>query len=95
MPHAWLADGSAMQDRIREEGFTLLRVGRTKADTSALGAALQDLGASFATMDITDAAPRDIYGFDLIQLSSDMHIVWRGNAPPSDSATLAATVTGH
>jgi len=51
LPHVWLADGSAMQDRIREEGFTLLRVGRTKSDTSALGAALQDLGASFATVE--------------------------------------------
>jgi hypothetical protein len=95
LPHVWLADGSAMQDRIPDEGFTLLRLGRTKADTSPLRAALQDLGASFAAMDITDAAPRDIYGFDLILLRPDMHVVWRGNAPPSDPATLAATVTGH
>ena len=95
LPHVRLADGSAMQDRIPDEGFTLLRLGRTKADTSALGAAVRDLGASFVAMDITDVAPRDIYGFDLILLRPDMHIVWRGNAPPSNPATLAATVTGH
>jgi phosphoribulokinase len=67
----------------------------TNADRSALGAVLQDLGASFVAMDITDAAPGDIYGFDLILLRPDMHVVWRGNTPPSDPATLAATVTGH
>jgi hypothetical protein len=46
-------------------------------------------------VDNADAAPRDIYGFDLILLRPDMHVVWRGNTAPPDAAALAATVTGH
>jgi 2-polyprenyl-6-methoxyphenol hydroxylase-like FAD-dependent oxidoreductase len=95
LPHVWLADGSAMQDHIPDDGFTMLRLGRTKADTSALQAALQERGATLVALDLTDAAPRDIYGFDLILLRPDMHVVWRGNAAPTDPAALAATATGH
>jgi hypothetical protein len=36
-----------------------------------------------------------VYGFDLILLRPDLHVVWRGNAPPDDPAALAAKVTGH
>lgn len=95
LPHVWLADGTPVQDRIPDDGFTLLRLGRTKADTSAVEAALQSRGAPLTVLDIADAAPRDIYGFDLILLRPDMHIVWRGNAPPADAIALAATATGH
>ena len=39
LPHVWLDDGSAMQDRIGYgHGYTLLRLGGTKADASALAA---------------------------------------------------------
>ncbi len=95
LPHVWLADGTPVQDRIPDKGFTLLRLGRTKADTSAVESALQSHGAPFTVVDVADAAPRDIYGFDLILVRPDMHIVWRGNAPPLDAIALAATATGH
>ncbi len=37
LPHTWLDDGSAMQDRIGyDRGFTLLRLGKSQADVSAL-----------------------------------------------------------
>ena len=37
LPHVWLDDGSAMQDRIGYgHGYTLLRLGGTRADTRAL-----------------------------------------------------------
>lgn len=57
--------------------------------------ALKSRGAPLTVLDIPDAAPRDIYGFDLILLRPDMHIVWRGNTGPADAAVLAATATGH
>jgi 2-polyprenyl-6-methoxyphenol hydroxylase-like FAD-dependent oxidoreductase len=95
LPHIWLADGSAVQDRIPTDGFTLLRLGTRQADTSDLERALKARGAPVTLVDIADAAPRDIYGFDLILLRPDMHVAWRGNTAPPDAAALAATVTGH
>jgi 2-polyprenyl-6-methoxyphenol hydroxylase-like FAD-dependent oxidoreductase len=94
LPHAWLAGGVAIQDRIGD-GYTLLRLGRGATDTAALEAAMRRTGAPFAVLEIPDAAPRDIYGCDLLLLRPDLHIAWRGNRPPETPAALAARVTGH
>ena len=51
--------------------------------------------APFSVVTIDEAAPRDVYGFDLILLRPDLHVVWRGNQPPADAAQLAALATGH
>jgi 2-polyprenyl-6-methoxyphenol hydroxylase-like FAD-dependent oxidoreductase len=96
LPHVWLADGSAVQDRIGYgHGYTLLRLGGTRADTDALEQAFAALGAPLQVLELDDARPRDIYGYDLLLLRPDMHVVWRGNAPPLDPRELAARATGH
>jgi 2-polyprenyl-6-methoxyphenol hydroxylase-like FAD-dependent oxidoreductase len=96
LPHLWLADGTAMQDRIGGElRYTLLRLGGAPADTRAIERAFAARGAPFAVLDIADARARDLYGCDLILLRPDMHIVWRGNRAPEDAARLAAIATGH
>ena len=38
---------------------------------------------------------RAIYGRDLVLVRPDLHVVWRGNAPPEDAVRLAAVATGH
>jgi len=95
LPHVWLADGTPMQDRIPYEGYTLLRLGRTHADTSALERALRALGAPLAVLDVPGDAPRQIYGHDLLLLRPDLHVVWRGNQAPEDPGDVAAIATGH
>ena len=95
LPHVWLADGTPMQDHIPYEGYTLLRLGRTNADTSALEKALRTFGAPLAVLDVPDDAPRQVYGHDLLLLRPDLHVVWRGNQPPEDPGNVAATVTGY
>jgi 2-polyprenyl-6-methoxyphenol hydroxylase-like FAD-dependent oxidoreductase len=96
LPHTWLGDGTAMQDRIGYDlGFTLLRLGKSRADVSVLERAFARHRAPFRVLDIPDDEPRAVYGYDLILLRPDMHIAWRGNRPPDDAATLAAIVTGH
>jgi 2-polyprenyl-6-methoxyphenol hydroxylase-like FAD-dependent oxidoreductase len=96
LPHVWLDDGSAMQDRIGYgHGYTLLRLGGTKADTSALRRALAAIGATLQVLDIADERPRNVYGHDLLLLRPDMHVVWRGNDAPAAPAKLAAMATGH
>ncbi len=96
LPHVWLADGTAMQDRIGYgHGYTLLRLGSTQASTEALQRAFAALGAPLQVLDIPDAAPRDIYGRDLLLLRPDLHVAWRGNEAPREPEQLARVVTGH
>jgi 2-polyprenyl-6-methoxyphenol hydroxylase-like FAD-dependent oxidoreductase len=96
LPHAWLADGTAMQDRIGYgHGYTLLRLGGTRADTTGLERAFADLRAPLQVLEIADATPREIYGRDLLLLRPDLHVAWRGNTPPSDPVQLARMATGH
>jgi len=95
LPHVWLADGTAVQDRIPTDGFTMLRLGTRPADTSGIKAALEARGAPATIVDIADVAPRDTYGVDLILLRPDMHVAWRGNTAPTEPEALAAVVTGH
>ncbi len=94
LPHVWLADGSAVQDRIGyDHGFTLLRVAGA-SDVSALSGAFAALGAPFRVLDLPDARARDVYGHDLLLLRPDMHVAWRGNALP-EPEKLARMTAGH
>jgi 2-polyprenyl-6-methoxyphenol hydroxylase-like FAD-dependent oxidoreductase len=96
LPHCWLDDGTAMQDRIGYDGvYTLLRLGHSQADVSALERAFAARRAPFRTLDIADEGPRAVYGHDLLLLRPDLHVVWRGNRPPEEPERLAAMATGH
>jgi hypothetical protein len=96
LPHVWLSDGTAMQDKIGYgHGYTLLRLARSPADTSGLQKAFTELGAPLQVLDVPDDHARGVYGFDYFLLRPDMHIVWRGNTPPAAPATLARQATGH
>ena len=94
LPHVWLGNGAPIQDRI-PDGYTILKLGRTKADVSRLEAAIRARSAPVAVLDVSDRVAREIYGFDLILVRPDLHVVWRGNAAPEDAAELAAIATGH
>jgi 2-polyprenyl-6-methoxyphenol hydroxylase-like FAD-dependent oxidoreductase len=96
LPHVWLDDGTAMADRIGYDcGYTLLRLGGSTADVSGLGKAFAAYRAPFRVLDIPDVQAREVYGCDLLLLRPDLHIAWRGNAPPENPQRLAAVVTGH
>jgi 2-polyprenyl-6-methoxyphenol hydroxylase-like FAD-dependent oxidoreductase len=93
LPHLWLADGTALHDRIGE-GYTLLRLGAPQADSAPLARAFATYAAPFTVLDIGEAHSREIYGYDLLLLRPDLHVVWRGNRF-DDPAKLAAIATGH
>jgi 2-polyprenyl-6-methoxyphenol hydroxylase-like FAD-dependent oxidoreductase len=95
LPHAWLADGAPMQDRIPYDGYTLLKLARTAADTSDLEQAMRATGAPLAVLEVPDDLPREVYGHDLLLLRPDLHVVWRGNRPPEDAREVASIATGH
>ena len=94
LPHLWLADGSALHDRIGD-GYTLLRLAGNTTDTGAACRAFASFAAPFSVLDITEEHPGDIYGFDLLLVRPDLHVVWRGNRLPQQPDRLAALATGH
>ena len=94
LPHVWLADATALHDRIGD-GYTLLRLASAQTDSAALARGFAAHGVPFTVLDIAEDRPRDIYGHDLLLLRPDLHVVWRGNRMPDDPAKLAAIATGH
>jgi 2-polyprenyl-6-methoxyphenol hydroxylase-like FAD-dependent oxidoreductase len=94
LPHVWLGNQTAVHDLIGD-GYTLLRLGSSNADTSGLERAMHALAAPFEIVTVSDDIARDLYGRDLILLRPDLHIAWRGNDAPTDPGHLAALVTGH
>ncbi len=94
LPHVWCNDGTAMQDRI-PDGFTLLKLGGTAADAAGLQRAIAARGAPITVLDVPDRIVREVYGYDLILLRPDLHVVWRGHTPPEDAGEVAAIATGH
>src|SRR5438445_372820 len=94
LPHVWLEGHVALQDRLGP-GYTLLRFGATGEDASALPRSFAAYGAPFDVLHVADDAARDVYGYDLILLRPDLHIVWRGNQLPIEPDELAAIATGH
>ena len=94
LPHVWVEEGRSVHDLIGD-GYTLLKLGGCNADTTGLDKAMRARGAPFDTLTIDAALPRDVYGYDLILVRPDLHVVWRGNASPRDPVQLAAMATGH
>jgi hypothetical protein len=64
-------------------------------DVSALALAFAAYGAPLQILKIDDEPPRAVYGYDLILLRPDLHVVWRGNRLPEEPERLAAMATGH
>ena len=94
LPHVWASEGTGVQDLVGD-GYTLLRLGRTTADTTPLERAMRAIRAPFDTLSVDSANARDVYGYDLLLLRPDLHVAWRGNAVPKEPARLAALVTGR
>jgi hypothetical protein len=94
LPHMWLHDGSALHDHLGP-GYTLLRLGQTRADTSELEQVMRATGAPFEVFDVPDSQVRAVCERDLVLVRPDLHVVWRGNRPPNDAHLLADVATGH
>lgn len=94
LPHMWITDGSALQDRLRPERYTLIDVAG-RHDTGSLLAAFEALGAPLDVLVIADSRLRAVYERDLVLVRPDLHVAWRGDRLPQDVDGLAAKVTGH
>ena len=94
LPHCWLDDGAAIQDLLPET-YILLILGNKSLDTSKLRQSYEAIGAPVTELRIESNRIRDLYGFDLIVLRPDMHVVWRGADVPQNPKELASLSTGH
>jgi 2-polyprenyl-6-methoxyphenol hydroxylase-like FAD-dependent oxidoreductase len=94
LPHLWLADGTALHDKLGD-GYTVLALGTSPAEAERIAAPLRALGAPVAVLDLDDPHVREVYGCNLLLLRPDLHIVWRGDRVPDDPARLAAIATGQ
>jgi 2-polyprenyl-6-methoxyphenol hydroxylase-like FAD-dependent oxidoreductase len=94
LPHVWLKNGAALHDHLGT-GYTLLRLGRTRADTSSLERSFREIHAPLAILEVAGDRPREIYQFDLLLVRPDLHVVWRGNELPRDAANIAMVATGR
>jgi len=95
LPHVWIEPGKlSVHDRIGD-GFTLLRLGREKADAAGLQEALAAFGASLTLLDTDSDTVRRVYGYDYLLTRPDLHVVWRGNVLPSNADSVARVITGH
>jgi 2-polyprenyl-6-methoxyphenol hydroxylase-like FAD-dependent oxidoreductase len=96
-PHVWLDDGrgfgSSLFDRLGV-GFTLLRLGGSPPDASAMMAAAARRNIPLKVLDVPDGDARDLYQCDLALVRPDQHIAWRGNQIESDCNRLFAQVVG-
>jgi hypothetical protein len=92
IPHMWLFDGSALQDRLGDD-YTLLDLSGD-CDTSGLQEAFSKIGAPLGVLHLDEKRVREVYGASVFLLRPDLHIVWRGDGPPQDPAALAALATG-
>ena len=92
LPHMWRADGTAVQDSLGP-WFTLLRLHGATGSADALQAGFAAVGAPLAVLELPEPTIRTVYAADWLLLRPDLHVAWRGSAPPP--ATLARRVTGH
>jgi 2-polyprenyl-6-methoxyphenol hydroxylase-like FAD-dependent oxidoreductase len=93
IPHMWLADGRALQD-ILGVWYTLLDL-EGHCETESLEKAFRALGAPLNVLRLDEPHVRKVYNCSVLLLRPDLHIAWRGDGTPGDTATLAAMTTGH
>jgi len=92
IPHMWLQDGRALQDVLGND-YTLLDL-HGDCGAGPLVAAFRAVGAPLDVLHLDKERVRSVYGASVFLLRPDLHIVWRGDGPPPDSAGLAALATG-
>jgi hypothetical protein len=56
---------------------------------------LRATGAPLEVHEIPDEPARDLYGYDVVLVRPDLHVVWRSNEAPADAEAVAAVATGR
>lgn len=95
LPHTWLADGTALHDRLEDDRFSLL-VLEDGLGIDKIAAAFAARGVPLQVIDVTgEDNPRAVYDAPAVLVRPDLHVAWRGRPTDVDADTLAARVSGH
>lgn len=92
LPHVFLADGTAIHDKL---GLFFTLVALDDTDTAPIEAAAKAAGLPLAVLRLNQPDLRPIYERSLLLVRPDQHVAWRGDAAPADAAALIALVTGQ
>jgi 2-polyprenyl-6-methoxyphenol hydroxylase-like FAD-dependent oxidoreductase len=91
-PHAWLADGSSLFDKLGM-GLTLLRLA-VDVETGAVEAAAAQRGIPLRVVAVDDRSVQELYGSAVALVRPDQVLVWRGDAP-AEPGEILDVVTGR
>jgi hypothetical protein len=92
-PHRWLVDGSSLYDRFGP-AFTLLKLGASSVDTTALEEAARERGLPLDVVTRHDIGLDELYEASLVLIRPDQHVAWRGHAPPAEPDVVIDLVRG-
>lgn len=92
LPHVFLADGTAVYDRLGA-WYTLLVL--NGMDATEFQRAASQAGVPVQVLSIADDTASRIYGSPLLLVRPDQHVAWRGNTLPADCAALLSRVAGQ
>jgi 2-polyprenyl-6-methoxyphenol hydroxylase-like FAD-dependent oxidoreductase len=91
-PHAWLADGASLYDRLGD-GYTLLILdAAAEAQAAQISQASDAAGVPLKVLDLTSSGLAPLYEAPLALIRPDQFVAWRGDAV--DAAALVETVRG-
>ena len=93
-PHLWLEDGVSLYDQLSPY-FTLLVMGNSAPDVSALTQAATERGAPLKVLRIDTPEALETYqGYPLAIVRPDQHIAWRGRQAPADPHAVIDQIRG-
>jgi 2-polyprenyl-6-methoxyphenol hydroxylase-like FAD-dependent oxidoreductase len=92
LPSIFLADGSALYDRLGTR-FTLVLIG--DADGGSLIDAAKKSGLPLDVLRLEESPTTRILERRLLLIRPDQHVAWRGDLPPADPMAIVAAVTGR
>jgi 2-polyprenyl-6-methoxyphenol hydroxylase-like FAD-dependent oxidoreductase len=94
LPSVFLADGSALFDRLSIDGYTLLCLDGAEREAAPLAAAACGAGVPLKLLPLADSQLWQVYETRLLLVRPDQHVCWRGDAVPADCGALIDTVRG-
>jgi 2-polyprenyl-6-methoxyphenol hydroxylase-like FAD-dependent oxidoreductase len=93
IPHAWLADGASLFDRLGPD-LTLLRFDPA-ADSGPLERAIADRKLPLHVTTIEEPAVRDLFASRLALVRPDQVLAWHGDTAPENPEAILDAITGR
>jgi len=92
VPHFWLAPDVSLYDAMGRY-YSLIRFDPA-VDVSAIVAAAARAGVPLSVIDVDADNRPPVYKHKLLLARPDLHVAWRGDAPPADVTALIDLVRG-